>query len=202
MDFYQLQWNLFKNRLKNIFLISLGIYFVVATAGYFLVLRNPDLVPQYMGWLKKSYSDLVLFRSNKLFLFTYILLTNLRASFFAVLLGLIPFLIAPVIFLIVNGFMLGFIMAAAQMEGMPMGYTLLTRILPHGIIELPALFYSISLGMYLSAEITKKLDPGRRQDSVSLKMLMLEISQSYFLIIIPLLVLAAFIEAFITPLMG
>jgi stage II sporulation protein M len=72
---------------------------------------------------------------------------------------------------------------------------------PHGVVELLAVFYGASLGVFLSKQITKKLFPKHRESTVPLGFIAKKFSASYALFILPLLALAALIESFVTPLL-
>jgi stage II sporulation protein M len=85
------------------------------------------------------------------------------------------------------------------------GYSALSiviKIVPHGIFELTGVFYAVSLGYFLSKEITKKVFSKYRKESMSFSRLFLQLGQSYAIVVAPILALAAFIEEFITPLLN
>ncbi len=78
-----------------------------------------------------------------------IFLNNMWASFLAMVLGIFVG-IFPLITTFVNGYLLGFVAReAVVMEGI---WTL-WRILPHGIFELPAVLFSIGIGLRLGVEV-------------------------------------------------
>ena len=72
----------------------------------------------------------------------------------------------------------------------------LMAILPHGIFEIPALLLGISMGILLCRELTRKILGTN-------KMPVLErikgIINTFVVLVVPLLIVAALIESFITP---
>ena len=118
---------------------------------------------------------------------------NTVVCIFLFLLGFIPFLYLPVLPLIINGHVLGIGLRASKAS---LGKTLLLGILPHGIFELTALLLSAMWGLLLCHRLTKKI---LRQDEKSILELAKEGGTFFILRIIPLLFVAAIVEAYITP---
>lgn len=73
----------------------------------------------------------------------------------------------------------------------------LLAILPHGIIEITAILLSVALWFKVTILIIKKIWNWKK---VRIKNELKEIIVFYWSVILPLLLIAAFIEAFITPL--
>lgn len=73
----------------------------------------------------------------------------------------------------------------------------LLAILPHGIIEITAILLSVALWFKVTILIVKKIWNWKK---VRIKNELKEIIVFYWSVILPLLLIAAFIEAFITPL--
>jgi len=115
-----------------------------------------------------------------------ILLNNLRVALLNFLLGVT--VVVPIGVLLYNGFVVGAIMT----HGDIIGNALL--LLPHGIVELTAILYSAFLGLSLGAEALKKIR-GKTADIVG----ELRKGANVFPYVILLLVIAAFIETFVTP---
>ena len=118
---------------------------------------------------------------------------NVLASAVAVVGGFLTFGIIPVLTLILNGAIIGYALK-------PVLYLfgtnyLMASLIPHGIIELPAFFLSASVGFYMGAEQALKLIY-KRPKTYSAK----TAAKFFVYIIVPSLMIAAFIEAFITPL--
>ena len=126
---------------------------------------------------------------NVLALFT----NNLRAMVLGVLYGFIPFLYLPALALGVNAAILG--MLASLIDGQWL--LLAAGILPHGIFELPALFLSLAAGLCLCKNINVYI---RKNEKGVMKPLLLNILRVVVLLVLPLLVIAAVMETYVTPL--
>ena len=120
---------------------------------------------------------------------------NLWACLFSCLLGLIPFVCLPAFPLGLNALLLGGLAALAQAGGTSLGLYLLA-ILPHGIFELPAMWLSFAIGLTLCREITALC---RKRPHEPLLKTLWRCGQFFSLGVVPLLILAAFAEAYLTP---
>ena len=69
-------------------------------------------------------------------------------------------------------------------------------ILPHGIFELPALCLSLAAGLCLCQNINRYI---RKNEKGIMKPLLLNILRVTGLVVIPLLVVAAIMESYVTP---
>lgn len=125
---------------------------------------------------------------NVLALFT----NNLRAMVLGVLYGFIPFLYLPALALGVNAAILG--MLASLIDGQWL--LLAAGILPHGIFELPALCLSLAAGLCLCKNINVYI---RKNEKGVMKPLLLNILRVVVLLVLPLLVIAAVMETYVTP---
>ncbi len=117
-------------------------------------------------------------------LVNFILLNNLQSSFTSMIFGVL-FGIFPLIAIIVNGYILGFVSAMSVKTG---GVFILWRLFPHGIFELPAIFISMGLGLKLGTFILQK------NKIESLKRYLWKSMIVFLFVILPLLILAAIIE--------
>lgn len=119
-----------------------------------------------------------------------VFLNNLRVALISFFLG--PTLLIPVLTLYINGYILG---AFLTHSPYPLTTSLLL-IFPHGILELPAIIMSASLGTAISLALINKYLFKR---NVSIKPLFVRYAK-YLIPITFLLAMAAFVEVFITPL--
>jgi stage II sporulation protein M len=121
----------------------------------------------------------------------FIFLNNSIKCFLVVLLGFM-FGIVPFLFITINGFVLGLItFEIEKLIGLPFA---LAALLPHGIIEIPAVLLSSAIGVMIGYETVRKI-----KGKGSIKKRILEGTRFYAFRILPLLFLAALIEAFVTP---
>lgn len=117
---------------------------------------------------------------------------NLRAMVLGILYGFIPLLYLPALALGVNAAILG--MLASLIDGQWL--LLAAGILPHGIFELPALFLSLAAGLCLCKNINAYI---RKNEKGIMKPLLLNILRVTVLLVLPLLVIAAVMETYVTP---
>ena len=114
----------------------------------------------------------------------FILQNNAKSAFFGLFLGI--FLgIFPIFTAVTNGAILGYVMRGVWIDS---GIREMWRILPHGIFELPAILISLGLGLKLGMFVFSK---NKKEEFLS------RIKNSFLVfifIILPLLVVAAFIE--------
>lgn len=122
---------------------------------------------------------------------------NLHASFLSILYGLIPFLYLSVLSIGTNALLLGVFAALYQQQGIGLA-AYLVGTLPHGIFELTALILSCAMGLLLCTTVTDRL---RKKSSVSLLQLLGDCSRVFLCAVVPLLLIAALVESYITPLL-
>ena len=120
---------------------------------------------------------------------------NLSACLFSSILGFVPFVCLPAFPLGLNALLLGGMAALAQTGGTSLGLYLLA-ILPHGIFELPARWLSFAIGLTLCREITALC---RKQPHEPFSRTLWRCGQFFSLGVVPLLILAALVEAYVTP---
>ena len=125
-------------------------------------------------------------------LVVYIFLNNLKASFIAIISGVVvgvfPFVIA-----VVNGYLVGFVAREAVMQE---GLFVLWQLAPHGIFELPAILLSIGIGLKIGislfgGDVKKKL-----------KYNFIEAFRFFVFIVFPLLLIAGIIEGAFIGVLG
>ncbi|WP_172257374.1 stage II sporulation protein M [Saccharibacillus deserti] len=78
--------------------------------------------------------------------FTFIFLNNAIKSLLVILLGAF-FGLVPLVFLLLNGMVLGFVVGLANEQGQNVMELIFLGLLPHGIIELPAIVIACAYGL-------------------------------------------------------
>ena len=120
-----------------------------------------------------------------------IFMNNLTATVMFLILGVT--IILPLLIVFSNGYIFGFILKMMEIQGLEW-FEFLKATVPHAIFELPAFFLAAILGMRIGAGVV--VAKGRRKDE-----LIKRTKEGIFIfltVVVPLLLLAAFIEAFIT----
>ena len=169
---------------------SLALFFLGAAAGLMIVRQVPDLADRFADTLAAFVKGFAGMPGWQLAI--AIFLNNAVKTLIALLLGTL-FGIVPSVFLLANGAALGVALSLSiQTRGW---WTSLISVLPHGIIELPAVFLGMSIGLLLGGQALKRLR-GRSETPVSTE---IRLGVGYFCaVVLPLLLLAAFVEAFVT----
>ena len=121
-----------------------------------------------------------------------IFVNNAVKTLVAILLGTVLGFV-PGIFLLANGMALGVALSLSiQARGV---WLSLVAILPHGVLELPAVFLGTSIGLMLGVQTIKRL---RRQLEPPSRSELASALRFYCTVIVPLLLLAALVEVFVT----
>ena len=125
---------------------------------------------------------------------------NLRATVFIMVYGLVPFIQLPALALGVNTMALGVLASWYIAQGYSI-VAFLAAVLPHGLAEFPALILAFGVGLYVCGQVTRRLF---RRDESALHIwdCLVLISRMLLLVLIPLLAVAAILEAYVTPLVA
>lgn len=141
---------------------------------------------------------------------------NLRAAMSMLLLGIV-FFIVPLSSLWINGLMVGYVVKMAQLEGASVGEMVVFGLLPHGVVEIPAVILAGGIGAFLGFRLLvwifgrgqllshlfgnqgKSVGDFWNEDTLPiLKRRFAGVVALVFALFV-LLLIAAFIEGFITP---
>lgn len=132
-------------------------------------------------------------------LMTSLIINNVTASMISIIIGFVPFLFVPIFSLVINSVMIGATLGFTTIASSTSVFKILMLgIMPHGIFELPALFISMSMGVYLCNKISRKI-LGKEKESII--EVIKNIVKTFIIIVIPLLILAGIVEAYITPIL-
>lgn len=200
---------------------ALGLGFV---AGFLFFTVWPAQEKRALAFVIDALKDIPL-EASPLLVALSLFYHNARASVIAVASGLVPFVFLPILDPILNGGVLGLLVSITKHQGLNVPWLVLTQILPHGVFELTAALYATSVGLYLSAAMGRRvkaarlkkrgqpqapsLAPGsgfletypQRAAAADLERPGRNVLRSFVLVVLPLLLAAAFIEGFITPLL-
>ena len=173
-----------------------AVAFVVMVVGSYVVgMAAPDLAAKVYDWMAETAQSAEIQTDDGGFSGLSIFLHNFRAMMFTILYGLIPFIYLPALLLGLNAMSLGFVGAHCANNGLSF-WTYLAGILPHGIFELTAVVLAMSSGFYLCAMVSRRI---RTKQKGLIRTSFALTAQLLFLHIAPLLLIAAFVEAHVTP---
>ena len=177
---YVQSWNYIKES-KNFIFGAILVFLIFALIGFFV--PAPDFLSEQILEFLRNLVDKTSGMSQ-LELIIFIFNNNLLASFLGMILGF--FLgIYPIIASMVNGYLVGFIGVLSINEA---GFSVLLRLLPHGIFELPAVFISLGMGIKMGSFIfgNKRLKTFKNYFWNSIRV--------FVFVVLPLLIIAAVIE--------
>jgi stage II sporulation protein M len=125
---------------QNFIWFALAIFLILFIIGLLFPIFYEGEIINFVRSLSDKISHL-----NAGELIEFIFLNNIKSSFFALLFG-IGICIFPISVLIINGYLIGFVLNHSIQAG---GILVIWKILPHGIFEIPAVLISAGLGIYL-----------------------------------------------------
>jgi stage II sporulation protein M len=170
---------------------SLAIFGAGFVIGLIIVSRFPPLTDYFQDTIAtfvKLFAGIPRFK-----LAGAIFFNNAVKTLLAIVLGIV-FGIVPMIFLLANGIALGVAWSVSAATRGP--WISLLSVLPHGILELPAIFLGTSIGLSLGHGGVRRMTGKSKIHSGGD---MVHGLRYFFTVIIPLLLAAALVEAFITP---
>jgi stage II sporulation protein M len=186
---YKKSFEYIKESKKFIYLI-IAIFFFFFLIGFFVPAPEflYDKILEYIRGILEKIGDM-----SFLELIWFIILNNIKSTFFGIIFG-VALGVFPILSSITNGYMLGFVSdySIRMSNG---NFLSLWRILPHGVFELPAVFISLGLGVKIGMFIFQK-DKRR-----AFKNYLNNSLKAFLLIIIPLLIIAGFIEGILMTLL-
>jgi stage II sporulation protein M len=168
---YEEIWEFIKES-RNYFFIALGLFAISALIGFIFPIFFIDIIKKLIEDLASRTAGMNFFQ-----LFIYIFENNLQTAFTGIILGIL-FGIFPLIIVLFNGYVLGFVANKAVAVA---GASVLLRLLPHGIFEIPALILSLGLGLRLGMFIFHAKDKNKAIISFVVSLLSFIIISSIFL---------------------
>jgi len=176
--------------LRPYLIASILLFAVGAVTGAAAASRFPGLADQFgdsvAGFLK-TFSGL-----PKPQLAAAIFLNNSVKTLAAIFLGL-AIGIVPALFLVINGVVVGAVLfLSSHSRGI---WPSLLSILPHGVIELAAVFLGTAIGLMLGDFVLKRL---LRKSDAKIRAELGRAMRFFSIVIVPMLLAAALIEAFVT----
>ncbi|MCD4767532.1 MAG: stage II sporulation protein M [Methanosarcinales archaeon] len=176
--------------LRPYLLVIITLFLLATAVGYVSAYFNPDIIDELIGQFEETYGWIA--EESPIMIMLFIFANNTLNSFIAMLLGTF-FGIWPVIFILVNGYFIGVVVFSSVQEyGI---LVVLFALLPHGIIELPMIFISASMGLKLGVLAFQKIFNIK---DIRFKYELFSAIRFFVTVIVPLLFIAAIIETFIT----
>jgi stage II sporulation protein M len=127
----------------------------------------------------------------------FLFFNNTRSMAVIFLAGMVSFSVLGVLFYMINVALIGGVYAVLQLIGISPMPIFLAGVLPHGLFELPALLIGSAVVLYIGAALVTPQN-GRSMGEVIIE-LMADWAKIFVGLVVPLLAIAALIEAYITP---
>ncbi|HEX8990928.1 MAG TPA: stage II sporulation protein M [Anaerolineales bacterium] len=128
---------------------------------------------------------------------SFIFLNNLRATFLVFLAGLFSFSVLGMLVYLLNVGLVGGVLGVFKLIGFSPAALFAAGLLPHGVFEIPALMLSSAVVLRMGAVlVTPQI--GKSMGEILLEQIA-DWLKVFLGVVIPLLALAALIEAYITP---
>ena len=192
---YSLCWK-FLNESKWYFVFTVGIFAFMFLVGFIFPVFFREEIFNFIAEMIEMIEG-----KSVVELIGFIFLNNLKASFMAVILG-ITFGIFPLAMAVVNGYLIGFVAREAVAQG---GLSVMWQLFPHGIFELPAVIFSIGIGMKIGVEVVSSVwlvvSSGKGKCK-KLKYNFIEGLRFFIFVVFPLLLVAGIIEGILIGVMG
>jgi stage II sporulation protein M len=169
---------------------SIAAFLVTAVLGVAIVLSSPETGMEFIRIVRDEVMGKVDAHDPPA-LAAFIFANNLQACVL-LFLGGATFGLLTLVIIAANGIIIGGIMELVREEK---GLLFVgAAILPHGIFEIPSFIISASLGFILGASLWAEAR-GEGDAAATAK----AHARTFLLVVVPLVAIAAFIEAFITP---
>jgi uncharacterized membrane protein SpoIIM required for sporulation/ABC-type transport system involved in multi-copper enzyme maturation permease subunit len=185
------------------FVIILVIAFIGYLAGYqWAIVNVPKMLPHATT---KDISEIVknagqsagIAQAGEHLSALLIFANNVRATFLVFLGGIVSFSVLGVLFFLLNVGLVGGVLGIVKLMGFSPGLLFIAGLLPHGLFEIPALMIASAIVLRIGAVlVTPQL--GKSMGQITLELLA-DWAKIFIGLVIPLLAIAAVIEAYITP---
>ena len=185
-------------------------------AGLLTANNPPDVIAQIIDQLSAIFETID--PNDSLEVFTFILTNNLTAVLTVIVAGIL-FGISPMMSSILNGYIIGVVSGLAILESQ--ASLLFIGLIPHGIIEVPALVIALAIGLHLGRDFWHTLNKVKLKSALLTRSDKITWWQKYLILLsdvinltsrklisalklvwyllVPLIVMAALIESTVTP---
>lgn len=196
---YRQAWTFFKRELARRTLICLAVFLALCVVFTLIFQQFADkaqeIVADFMSEIAESG---VLDESGNLGALP-LLGNNLRAALAGTVLGIVPFVFLSVWVVLLNAAIIGAVLGMYGAFGGPVLKMVALGLLPHGIFEIPALMLGVAMGLYLCSSINKAIR--KKPEAPRLEEVLPQLVRQAVCILLPLLLAAALIESYVTPLL-
>jgi len=140
--------------MKHYFIAAALVFVTGIALGYGNSVRFETIIEEQLQRLEGVARSVYQADQPQLALFLFIFVNNVVNCLLTVFIGVI-FGVFPIVFLLINGMVIGYIGQMQAAEGKWLMFV--KGILPHGIIEIPAIVIAGAYGIYLGAIVLRGL---------------------------------------------
>lgn len=185
--------------LSNYILAATLIFLIGGVLGWIGTGALQEIMIQQISGIKEISEQLQQGDNVQWNFFTFIFWNNATKAVLVIFAGALAGVI-PIIFLLINGGVLGFLLHLSWQQNVSMYDVVVKGLLPHGIIEIPAIIIACAFGLKFGVVIIKSLgqvNRSTRTRTINLRTFMRQTGTAAVWIVI-LLFIAAIIESTIT----
>lgn len=194
----EVSWS--KGNLKKLFFLAIAIFVLSTIISAFIFNNNPARAIKIINKIiEKEKNKERFYMPIDIKSFVLIMLINIRAAIFKIALSFIPFLFLPILLDIYFAFMIGITIIASKAMGYNIIDIIFLGLMPHGIIELLAISYTMSICIFITLERSKKVL--KYENTCQFSFLLKKALINFALFVMPALIISSLIEAFITPIL-
>lgn len=186
----------YRNELGHWLWIVAIAFLILIVLGFLIGLFFPHVAENAMAYFAQGVEDLGVVDDQGNFSAIALFFNNFRSIVTGIAWGFVPFIFLTALSMGVNSMVLGLFAAVYMNRAIPMA-SYFAALFPHGIFEIPAMLLSFSCGLYLCHIVTKFV---RNNQKGLVKEAVMNILRVLLLNITPLLLIAAVLEAYVTPL--
>ena len=188
-------WQFYRETFGEALLMTAAAFLIICLLGFGVSLINRSIPELVLNYFTQMVQDGNIITDDGIIHFGALLVNNLRAAAISVLYGFIPFIYLTALAVGMNALIIG-VLAAYYVNSGTSLLIFFAGILPHGVFELPALLIAFALGLLLGRRTTQYV---RKNTKGMMKPLLCNIARSFVMHVLPLLVMAAVAETYITP---
>ena len=188
-------WQFYRNDFCESLLITAAAFLVICLRSFGVGLINKAIPETVVDYFSQMLQNSNIISDDGAIELPALFGNNVRATLVSVLYGFIPFIYLTALALGMNALILG-VLAAYYVNSGASLLVYFAGIVPHGIFELPALLLAFALGLMLCTRVTRYV---RENVKDMMKPLMANIARVYLMHILPLLIVAAIVETYVTP---
>lgn len=170
--------------------ITIALFFLAVYFGYLAATAFPEIGDAIMEQLQEKFGPIK--NESNLYILGYIFINNTLIDLSAIL-SFFLFGLGSILILISNGLTIGIVLNIFQQKESLT--TIIAGLAPHGMLEIPSFLLATAVGLWLGVRLLMKIlknEPFRPNILFALKF--------FFFVIVPLNLVAALIETYITPL--